>query len=154
MLFLLIQLGNERYALDTAQVVEVLPLVDIRIIPQSPPEIAGIIDYRGAPMPVIDLSRLLLHRQASAQLSTRILVTHYLDEEGATHLLGLIAENATGMTRRDPSEFVPPGVSSSETSYLGPVATDSTGGILQWIHAARLLSAAVRGQLFRRMTES
>jgi chemotaxis-related protein WspB len=154
MLFLLIRLGNERYALDASQMVEVLPLLNIRIIPQSPPEISGIIDYRGASMPVIDLSRLLLQRPASSKLSTRILVTQYLDEQGATHLLGLIAENATGMTRREPSEFIPAGVSSSETPYLGPVAIDSACEILQWINVASLLPASVRGQLFRRLAEA
>jgi chemotaxis-related protein WspB len=56
MLFLLFQLGEERYALDTSHVAEVLPLVAITPIPQAPTGVAGLFNYRGAPVPAIDLS--------------------------------------------------------------------------------------------------
>ena len=45
MLFLLFQLGQDRYALDTGRVAEVLPLVAITPIPQAPPELAGLFNY-------------------------------------------------------------------------------------------------------------
>jgi len=60
MLFLVFQLNDDRYALDVSQVVEVLPLVRIRKMLRSPPGIAGTINYRGAHVPVVDLSELAL----------------------------------------------------------------------------------------------
>ena len=36
MLFLLFQLGNDRYALDASRVVEVLPLVELKHLPLAP----------------------------------------------------------------------------------------------------------------------
>jgi chemotaxis-related protein WspB len=39
MLFLLLELGRDRYALDARQVAEVLPLVDITRLPQAPPSV-------------------------------------------------------------------------------------------------------------------
>jgi chemotaxis-related protein WspB len=40
--------------------VEVLPLVHAKRIPQSPAGMAGIFDYHGAPVPLIDLAELAL----------------------------------------------------------------------------------------------
>ena len=74
MLFLLFQLGNDHYALDVAQIAEVMPLVGITRIPQAPPGVAGMFDCRGVPVPVIDLSQLMLGRPAQSRLSTRIIV--------------------------------------------------------------------------------
>ena len=95
MLFLLFQLGQDRYALDAGQVTEVLPLVEIKQVPQAPPGVAGVFDFRGAPVPVIDLSQLALGRPAQRRLSTRLIVVHHRDEGGEQRLLGLIAEMAT-----------------------------------------------------------
>ena len=64
MLFLLFELGQDRYALDVRQVAEVLPLVEFKRIPQAPPFVAGLLNYRGDPVPVIDLSQLTLSRPA------------------------------------------------------------------------------------------
>lgn len=150
MLFLQFQLGKDRYALDVGQVVEVLPLVAIKCIPQAPTGVAGVFNYRGAPVPVVDLSELLLGRPAKTSMSTRIIIVYYPDENGETkHLLGMIAEKATETVRRDPADFSETGVDNPETPYLGPVAAD-TGGLLQWIQADRLLPDAVRDVLFKK----
>ncbi len=36
MLFLLFQLGKDRYVLEAARVIEVLPLMDLKQIPEAP----------------------------------------------------------------------------------------------------------------------
>ena len=64
MLFLVFQLGPDRYALDAKRVAEVLPLVDIKSIPHAPNGIAGVFNYRGTPVPVIDLAQLTLGQPA------------------------------------------------------------------------------------------
>jgi chemotaxis-related protein WspB len=153
MLFLLMKLGGNRYALDVHQVVRVLPLLQIKKIPHAPPGIAGAVDYHGTPTPVVDLSELMLQSPAEEQLSTRIVMVHYPGREGATHLLGLIAENATEIIRKELSEFVSAGVNSPDSAYLGPVATDS-GGMIQWVKVQNLLPEAVRDVLFQQAAES
>jgi len=148
MLFLLFELGKDRYALDARQVVEVLPLVGIKQVPQAPPSVAGILNYRGGPVPVIDVSQLTLGRPAERRLSTRIVLVHYPGADGHNRLLGLIAERATQTVRREETDFVASGVTNEAASYLGPVATD-TRGLLQWLDARTLLPAEVRDMLFR-----
>ena len=148
MLFLLFELGQDRFVLDALQVAEILPLVDIKQIPQAPPAVAGIFNYHGAPVPVIDVSQLTLGRPAGRRVSTRIVVVHYPDAEGVTRLLGLIAERATQTVRHDEADFTASGVSSEGAPYLGPVATDERG-LLQWLDVRTLLPLQVRNALFQ-----
>jgi hypothetical protein len=100
MLFLLMRLDGDRYAIDIAQVAEVLPLVQLRPLARAPAGVAGILDYGGAPVPVLDLSLLLVNRPAHRRLSTRLVIVHYARRR--RHLLALIAEHATEIVRRDP----------------------------------------------------
>lgn len=147
MLFLVFHLGHDRFALDTARVAEVLPLVGVTPIPQAPAGVAGVFNYRGAPVPAIDLSQVTLGRPAHARLNTRMILVHYPDGAGGTRLLGLIAEKVTETVRRDPADFVASGVRNDRAPYLGPVAADARG-LLQWIHVEQLLPASVRDVLF------
>src|SRR2546425_7935421 len=118
MLFLLFQLGKDRYALAASRVVEVVPLVALKQLPQAPKGVAGIFNYRGRPVPAIDLCALTFGRPAAERLSTRIIIVNYCDERGARHLLGLIAERATEMLRRESHEFVDSGVNLEGAPYL------------------------------------
>jgi chemotaxis-related protein WspB len=147
MLFLLMQLDGDRYAVDIAQVAEVLPLVTLRAVPRAPLGLAGIVDYGGSPVPVIDLSQLLANRAANRRLNTRLVIVHYTAGE-SRHLLGLIAERATETMRRDPKDFQDSGVTSASPPHLGPVALDSAGPV-HWIDVDRLLPALLADSLFQ-----
>lgn len=149
MLFLLFQLGNDRYALDASRVVEVLPLVELRSLPEAPRGVAGILNYRGQPVPVVDLCVLTLQRPARECLSTRIFVVQCAHAGAPPQLLGLIAEQATGMLRRECRDFVSLGMQLEKAPYLGPVTTDAQG-MIQWLHEDRLLPDDVRDVLFNR----
>jgi chemotaxis-related protein WspB len=45
MLFLIFELGNDRYALDVRQIAAVLPLVEVRRMPWAPQPVAGLCTY-------------------------------------------------------------------------------------------------------------
>ena len=153
MLFILFQLGRDRYALDAALVAEVLPLVQVKKIPHAPAGVAGVFTYRGTPVPVLDLSQLALGRPARSRLSTRVLLINYPDTAGAKRLLGLMAENATETLRREAADFVVSGVQADGAPYLGPVVTDARG-LIQWIEVDKLLPAPVREALFQSVAEA
>src|SRR5690606_32186615 len=68
MLFLLFELDGDRYALPARDVVEVLPLVALKQIPDAPPGVAGVMDYRGHAVPVLDLSALVAGRPAARRV--------------------------------------------------------------------------------------
>jgi chemotaxis-related protein WspB len=136
--FLVFELDGGRFALGANQVVEVLPFVAVRPVPHAPSGIAGICEFRGAPVPVVDLSLIALGRPALQRLSTRMVIASCPGPHGRTRLLALIAEKATATITRDPADFVDSGISNERAAYLGPVASDARG-MIQWIDAARLL---------------
>jgi chemotaxis-related protein WspB len=147
MLFLLFRLGNDRYALEASRVVEIVPLLALKQLPQAPKGFAGIFNYRGQPVPALDLCQLTLGKQASERLSTRIIIVKVQDGAGGDRLLGLIAEHATEMLRKDAKDFVEAGFHIEAAPYLGPVLLDAQGPI-QWLHEQHLLSEQVRDLLF------
>jgi chemotaxis-related protein WspB len=148
MLFLQCQIGDDRYALEASRVVEVLPLVKVQPMPHAPAAVAGVFTCRGAPVPLIDLSQLLLGRPAQRRLSTRIVLIEYPGAEATRHLLGLLAEKAIGTVVREAAEFSATGIRAQAAPYLGPVAVDAQG-LLQWIELDQLLPASLRDVLFQ-----
>jgi chemotaxis-related protein WspB len=151
-LLLQFQLGADRYVIDTAEVVRVLPLVTMKHIPQAPHGVAGAFNLQGTPVPVIDLSELALARPAARCLSTRVVLVHYPDNMGRARLLGLLAEKVTQTVRRPRSEFVSSGVHCDEAPYLGPVAAGADG-LVQWIEVSKILPDSVCEALFRQSEE-
>jgi chemotaxis-related protein WspB len=147
-LFLLLELDGERYALDSSQLIEVLPLVDLKPLSRAPQGIAGMFDYHGVPVPVVDLSEVILGRAAKRRLNTRIVIVNYPGTDSVPHALGLVAERATATVRLDPAQFKGSGVSNGETAYLGPVARDAQG-LIQWLAIPKLLPLALRNVLFQ-----
>jgi chemotaxis-related protein WspB len=152
MLFLLFHLGQDRYALEAGQVVEVLPLVALKALPGAPRGVAGLIDYRGVAVPVIDLSALALGVPAALRVSTRLLMVRYLPPPGGERLLGLIAERATDTMKCAPEDFRSTGVESPGARYLGPVVHDPRG-LIQRVEIAALLSDELRAALFPETAE-
>jgi chemotaxis-related protein WspB len=148
MLFLKFRVGSESYALDSARIAEVLPLLEITRVPHAPAGVAGLINYRGGCVPVVDLSELMLGEPARPHISTRLILVHY-----GEHLLGLIAEQATETMRRDAAGFADSGLASDAAPYLGPVTHDG-GRMIRWIEVQKLLPTAISSVLFRRAEEN
>ena len=74
MLLLTFRAAENLYAVDVARVVEVVPRVDLRRLPHAPGFLAGLFDYRGTVVPVIDLGILLGSERCRDRLSTRIIL--------------------------------------------------------------------------------
>ena len=147
MLFLQFQIGPDRYALEAARVIEVVPLLGLKQIPQAPRGVAGLFNYRGEVVVALDLAELTTGQPSAERLSTRILIVRAQVENCGARLLGLIAERATSMLRREPDDFVDPGLAPGAGPYLGPVLLDEQG-VIQWIKEERFLPAPLRQMLF------
>jgi chemotaxis-related protein WspB len=146
MLLLAFQLGNDRYAIEVTHVIEVLPLVDVKQLPRAPAGMAGMFDYHGEAVPLIDLAALVLGVPSRKWMSTRIIVVRD-SREPVTVVLGLLAEQVTETIRRSEEDFKNARVSISDAPYLGPVTTYA-GSIVQRIEVQNLFSGIVRGLLF------
>lgn len=147
MLFLLFQLGKDRYALEARQIAEVLPLIEFKRIPNAPRGVVGLFNYHGAPVPLVDITDLVLGRPSGVKMSTRIVLIHYVKSSGESHLLGLIAEYVMQTLKLAESDFVDSAVAPGNAPYLGSVMT-SKDGIIQRIEPSNLLPQDLQDQLF------
>jgi chemotaxis-related protein WspB len=148
-LFLLFRIGPDHYALDTAEVAEVLPLTTLKQIPGAPAWVAGLMVRHGQPVPVIDIPALATGTPAVARRSTRTVLVHYrrTTHDQPARLLGLRLEYATETLRADPAAFVDGGIDPAPARYLGPVLHDARG-LVQWVRVGALLPDAVHDLLF------
>ena len=150
MLILTFTAGGNRYGVDVAQVVELVPRVELRQIPRAPGFLAGFLGYRGQVVPVIDLGLLLGAGPCPDRLSTRIILVKAepgdhnqseddrvgpveepgsltVNEDPDKGLLGLIAEQVGDLTRVQPEKVVPAPVSLPQTPYLDTIAQTDQG---------------------------
>lgn len=156
MQFLVFYIGKDRYALATRCISRVLPLLECKQLPHAPPYVAGLINYHGTAIPVIDMSMLAQGVSARARLDTRIVLVD-LPACGSCGggLVGLIAEQVIGTERLDPGSFRLPGIASDpEARYLGKVASEDSGTLLQLIELEPLLPESVRAMLFAQAQEA
>lgn len=147
MLYLLFQIGRDRYALDAVQVANVLPLARCKKVPGAPAWVSGLFTYGNQSVPVLDISQLATGQQAAALLSTRLVLVHYTPRGQAPQLLGLVMEKATETLRCAPEAFVASGLDHGTAPYMGPVMHHASG-MIQRIDIGDLLDDTVQRLLF------
>ncbi len=129
MLFLLFEIGKERYCLEVSRIIEITPVVLFKKIPHTPEYICGLFNYRGNIIPVIDLSILLTGRPSRFLFSTRVIIVDYLDPDNNHRMLGLLAEKATETIYCKEEDFKPLGIRMEGIKYLGDITYDEMGMI-------------------------
>jgi chemotaxis-related protein WspB len=139
MLLLTFTAAGEPYALDVAAVIELVPRVELRAIPHAPAYLAGLLEYRGTVVPVIDMGLLLGSSPSSDRLSTRIILVKSAPggqnrgddprepAEGEARILGLIAERVIDLVPVGPEQVTPAPVHLPQAPYLDSVARIDRG---------------------------
>jgi purine-binding chemotaxis protein CheW len=89
--YVTLALGDEILAVEVGIVREILDFIPITRLPIAPPFLSGVIDVRGATVPVIDLRVKLGLPPAPATQDTRILIVN-LPCEGRDLVIGLLVE--------------------------------------------------------------
>jgi chemotaxis-related protein WspB len=146
-------IGEDSYGVDVAQVVEIVPYVALKRIPRAPDYVAGLLNFRGSSVPVIDVTKLASGRASRTWLSTRVIVVKSKQPQldGTANLLGLLAEQVTRTVKIPEQAFASAGLERFEaehSSCLGDVAVTQKG-IIQRIEVEQLLSAQTRAELFK-----
>ncbi len=103
-MMLLFQLDEDCYGIDVTSVVEVIPRVPLQRLPRMPSYAAGLLNYRGEIVPVLDLSVMLNGRASRPLLSTRVMVIKVGGTEGL--LIGLMAEDVAETMTVQEKDFV------------------------------------------------
>jgi chemotaxis-related protein WspB len=145
-LHLVLHLGSDAYALRASDVRRVLPLARLTPLPTAPPEVAGLLDFHGTAVPVLDLVRLALGRDALARHTTRIVLVDHPRPGPRSRLLGLIAERVTDAVKIEPEGFAEHGV-GADRAWCPSVASVN-GKLVQTVSIADLLTEELAARLF------
>lgn len=92
---LVCRVGDHRFALPVADVVELHRAVEVAPLPSAPEGILGVVDVRGTLVPVLDLRRRLGLGRAAAPAPSDVLVAVEVHERP----LLLVVDTATGIER-------------------------------------------------------
>ena len=138
MLMLIFYVGNERFALEVSRVVEVLPVVALTKLHQTPDYFAGLFNYRGGIVPVIDICQILQGYSCRPYLSTRIIIVHYLIGDRPSSFLGIMAERVTEIMNYSDNKFVDLGINLNQSGYGGKIIVDEQG-IIQCVRVESLV---------------
>lgn len=146
------------FALPTACVEEVVPLVETRSLPESPDWVIGIFDHRGTLTPLLDLHLLVGSGPARSLVGSRIMVVRMAigdsDESNSERRsVGLLAEGVEEVADVDPTDERDfSGLQTESHAYLGRVLRRN-GTTLQMIDPDRILEPSDREILFGSTTE-
>ncbi len=146
MLFITFDMMNDRYAIAAADIVEIVPLVNTKKIPDTPDYVRGIINFRGQPIPVVDINQYSGHGECRHSLSTRILLVRYV-RLGNIRIIGLIAEHVTETVKCSYDEFTESGVNSETSAFQTKVARID-GKFIQLIDISKIFPEELDMRLF------
>lgn len=102
--YLTFRLGQEVFATDVAKVREVLDLTPITAIPRTPDFMAGVINLRGAVVPVVDLRLCFEMSKTERTLTTCIVVVEVMLEEERT-VIGALADSVEEVVDLEPDQI-------------------------------------------------
>jgi purine-binding chemotaxis protein CheW len=105
--YMTFKLGDELFAINVAQVREVLELSQITKVPTAPDYMRGVVNVRGQATPVVDLRLRFGLPMGTDTVHTRIIVME-LELDGQATVLGGIADSVHEVIELDPANVVPP----------------------------------------------
>ncbi|MDR3460047.1 MAG: chemotaxis protein CheW [Verrucomicrobiae bacterium] len=105
--YITFKLGNELFAINVAQVREVLELPQITKVPTAPGYMRGVVNVRGKAIPVIDLRLKFGLPSTPDTVNSRIVVLE-LELDGETTVVGGIADSVHEVIELEPGQINPP----------------------------------------------
>ena len=148
MLFMQFTIDNDRYLLEAKDIVEIVPFANLKRIPKAPPYVAGLLNYRGDTVPVVDVCYLMSDKLSELKLSSRIALVNYKNDMGEPTCIGLLIEHLTETVRFNESDFSDSGVTLKDNPYLGKVIIDNNC-IIQLVNIKKLIPEEAYEVLFK-----
>ena len=105
--YLTFGLGDETFAFDVNNVKEVLDLSDITKVPRTPDFMRGVINLRGAVVPVVDMRVKFGLPVLEDTVDTCIIVAE-VDMDGEITVIGALADSVREVFQIDEAEIEPP----------------------------------------------
>ncbi len=107
--YLTFDLGKESYGVGILKVKEIIGMLEITVVPQTPSYVKGVINLRGSVIPVIDLRLKFGMEQVDYDERTCIIVIETQGESGIS-LVGMIVDSVSEVLTIAAEEIEPPSV--------------------------------------------
>lgn len=121
MLVLLFHVDDNTYGIDLGRIIEIVPFVELKSLPMATPLIAGVFDYRGSIVPVVDVTKIISGSNSMPLLSTRIIIVS-AKNENAGRAFGILAERATETILCNESDFQSINIGNAEQNNFNSAA--------------------------------
>jgi len=123
------QLGNGDYGVEVRKVLEIIRMIAVTKVPNTPSWVEGVINLRGKVLPVISLRQRFDLPEQGIDSRTRIMVM-----EVAGELIGFVVDGVSEVIRVPGADIQPP-----PPMLAGGRDQDAITGVIN--HASRLLIA-------------
>lgn len=120
------QVGGEEFGLDVFAVHEILRWQAVTPVPRAPAFVEGVLDVRGAVVPVVDLRRRFEVPDVAYTDETRIVLVDFSGER-----MGLVVDSVTEVLRAPETSV------SAPPAYIRGLAAEFMRGIVR--HEGRLI---------------
>ncbi len=113
------RIANEEFGIDIIKVQEIIRMVDITRVPNTPNYVIGVINLRGKVIPIIDMRRRLNLLETPYTKDTRIVV---IEED--RKVVGFIVDSVSEVLRisKNITEPPPPMVSGISSDFINSIA--------------------------------
>jgi purine-binding chemotaxis protein CheW len=122
--FLTLTLGEELFALPIEHVREIIEFGGLTEIPLMPTFLRGVINLRGAVVPVVDLAVRFGRERTAIAKRTCIVIVEVAQDEGM-QLLGIIVDAVNAVLAVEPSQL------ENRPTFGARIRTDFIAGILK-----------------------
>jgi chemotaxis-related protein WspB len=121
--------NGQSYGIDIGRIHEVVTLVTLRQLPHTPGCLAGLMDYHGSIVPVLDATLLIEERPSKPLLSTRIIIIRRKPDDDGTRFVGLLAEGVTETITCEDENIRPLRVRVADAPWLRELADAGSGPV-------------------------
>jgi len=102
-IYIFVKIGASSYAFPALNVLEIIKLVELEYPEKMPSYIAGILEYKGKVIHIIDLRSILKIEAAQYDINTHILII-----QGKETVYGIITDEISDIKKIDSTIIAPP----------------------------------------------
>ena len=141
------RLGSETYGLDILRVKEIRGWAPVTGIPQSPPHMLGVLNLRGAIVPILDL-RLRFAMPSADFLPTTVVIVLSLQADERARECGVVVDSVSDVVDLSAEAIKPPPALSghAHSQFIQGLA-NTENGMLILLNVEELVSQDLRASV-------
>lgn len=116
--YLSFSLAEEEYGIGILKIKEIIGMMNITVVPQTPEFVKGVINLRGKVIPVIDL-RLRFGMKAAEYTERTCIIVIEIESRNGTMLIGIVVDSVSEVLNvRSENIEAPPAFGALDTEFI------------------------------------